>query len=389
MIARRKVQGSWRHGCAGAASLFAAALVSGSAAAETAPAAPAAAPAAPAPAAPAPAPEAKPTPWTDLVKIEGQVDAYYSQRLGLESGVSTLAPAEARVFDLASNSFHIGAAKLALTTQTAPVSLRVDLLFGLAGGLVSPAPFDHIEQAYASYTLPWGKNIVVDAGRFATWVGSEVIEAKDNWLYSRSLVFYASPFTHTGVRVTAPINDALTVKFAIINGWDVVVDNNNSKSLAASLAYTAPSATSIALTTIQGPEDTGTAGPWRQFYDLVVAQPLGDKLTLNLNGILRKETAGTAFAASLMAQYLISDSLKVSVRGEYLADSDHLYFSAPADPTAKDMNVYEGTVSLGMPVGKNAEFRLEVRHDQASAKIFQGGATDSQNTAQLAALAWF
>jgi hypothetical protein len=51
-------------------------------------------------------------------------------------------------------------------------------------------------QAYVSVKLP--ADVVLDAGKFVTNAGAEVIEAKDNWLYSRSLLFgFAVPFTHT------------------------------------------------------------------------------------------------------------------------------------------------------------------------------------------------
>ena len=59
------------------------------------------------------------------------------------------------------------------------------------------------------WPVTWmGKSLQVDAGKFVTHMGFEVIESKDNWNYSRGLLFqFAIPYFHTGVRVTGPIND--------------------------------------------------------------------------------------------------------------------------------------------------------------------------------------
>ena len=39
----------------------------------------------------------------------------------------------------------------------------------------------------------------MDFGKFVTSAGAEVIESKDNWNYSRSLLFaYAIPYWHFG-----------------------------------------------------------------------------------------------------------------------------------------------------------------------------------------------
>ncbi len=45
----------------------------------------------------------------------------------------------------------------------------------------------------------------IDAGKFVTPIGAEVIESQDNWNYTRSTLFgYAIPFYHTGLRATVP-----------------------------------------------------------------------------------------------------------------------------------------------------------------------------------------
>jgi hypothetical protein len=59
---------------------------------------------------------------------------------------------------------------------------------------------EDIEQSYLSYLAPMGRGLQIDVGKFVTQHGAEVIEAKDNWNYSRSLLFaLAIPYYHMGV----------------------------------------------------------------------------------------------------------------------------------------------------------------------------------------------
>ena len=73
-----------------------------------------------------------------------------------------------------------------------------------------------------------------------------------------------------------------------------------------------------------------------------------------------------------MGRYVISDHLNVAARGEFLASTTS---TAAAADTVKQG---EGTVMLGIDVGKNFELRPEVRADFAGkvdgADILEGGA---------------
>ena len=170
------------------------------------------------PAAPAASPPDAPPPprWFERVTISALVDGYVAAPLTGEVD----APSRLRVFDAANATFALAYAELALALAAEPAGLRIDLGFGPVADLASlesittgtppttvTGPSEvtkHVQQAYASWKLPTTRAIVVDAGKFVTTAGAEVIEAKDNWLYSRSILFgYAIPFTHTGVRVTA------------------------------------------------------------------------------------------------------------------------------------------------------------------------------------------
>ena len=90
----------------------------------------------------------------------------------------------------------------------------------------------YVQQAYVSYLVPAGKGLTVDFGKFVTWNGAEVIESKDNWNYSRSLLFaLAIPYYHMGARVGYAVNDKVSVTGFLVNGWNSVKDNNDAKTV--------------------------------------------------------------------------------------------------------------------------------------------------------------
>ena len=66
----------------------------------------------------------------------------------------------------------------------------------------------YLKEGYFSYLAPVGKGLQVDVGKFVTPMGAEVIESKDNWNYSRSLLFtWAEPSVQSGLRVSYDFGD--------------------------------------------------------------------------------------------------------------------------------------------------------------------------------------
>ena len=98
-----------------------------------------------------------------------------------------------------------------------------------------------------------------------TMMGNEVIETKDNWNYSRSLLFaLAIPYYHTGARFTYAPNDTFTLQGHLVNGWDTVTDNNTGKSIGGSISFKPVSALAIIENYMGGPEQPGNNSDWRQ-----------------------------------------------------------------------------------------------------------------------------
>lgn len=262
--------------------LSAALLWAGPSAAQTAnaPAAPPQASAGGAPAAQQSAP---------AIDISGFVDFYY----GYNFNAPATGQAQLRNFDIQHNSFSLNLAEVAFERKPNNESrggFRVDLDYGPAAQMVhasepgGPAVFQNILQAYVSYLAPVGSGLQVDFGKFATPMGNEVIKTRDNWNYSRSLLFtLAEPYYHAGLRVTYAVNDHVTLAAHLVNGWNNVSDNNGGKTVGVQATLKPTSAVTITQTYMGGPEQTADNTDWRHLFDTVVSYAATPQVTLAAN----------------------------------------------------------------------------------------------------------
>jgi hypothetical protein len=335
--------------------------------------------------APAPAPTEATPPWYGQVVVGGLVDGYYSLRLRDDDGFAT-DQSTLRTFDLLNDSFTLAYAELNLSMAPSPVGFRVDLGFGSTADIVAAGDetWKNVQQAYVSFLVPGVDKLVIDFGRFVTTAGAEVIEAKDNWLYSRSLLFgLAIPFSHVGVRATYPVNTELTLQASIVNGWDVVVDNNTAKTFGVSATYAKGDTTGL-LTWYGGKEVVD--GDFRNLIDLVVTQKIDPALTLNLNADIGFEGDAKWYGIAAMGRFEVSKALRLALRAEFFDDPDGV---RTGTAMTGGINVTEITANAGFPMGDHVELKLEGRIDIASEDVFGNPGKSTQPTLQLAALAWF
>ena len=140
-------------------------------------------------------------------ELGGLIDVYYDYYSTKPEGDALY-----RLFDTKHNQFNLNMAEVWLAkapTADSRAGFKLRATAGSAAALINafepggPELLKNVEEAYVSYLAPVGKGLQFDVGKFVTPLGAEVIEAKDNWNYSRSLLFaLAIPFYHAGVRVS-------------------------------------------------------------------------------------------------------------------------------------------------------------------------------------------
>ena len=305
-------------------------------------------------------------------ELSGFVDAYYGYNFN-HPGVDT----QLRNFDTKSSQFSLNLAKVVLEKKPVADSrlgFRTDLAIGPATEIVHASEpggadvFKHLQQAYLSYLAPAGKGLQIDVGKFVTQHGAEVIETKDNWNYSRSLLFaLAIPYYHIGVRATYAFTDKFTLAGYLVNGWNNVVDNNTGKTLGLQATVKPTAKLTVVGNYMAGPEQPGNNDDWRHLFDTTVTYAVNGRLSLMANydyGLDR--IAGARVHWQGIAGYIRVQAnkwLAFAPRFEWYDDHDG--FTTGAPQTVKDF-----TITSEHKINNGLLTRFEYRKDFSDKHFF-------------------
>ena len=302
-----------------------------------------------------------------------------------------------RVFDFDEHPVRLDVLELTAartTVRTGDIGFRVDLDAGqaiprvsAASGLVGflePAKAHDVDvkQAYASVALRG--NVRVDVGKFVTPLGFEAIEGWDapNDNASRSLLFgYAIPFTHTGVRMTAS-GAHVSWLVAVVNGWDVIKDNNRGKTVAAQITLTPSNGLSVSIGGITGPEQPHDAHDLRTVFDVVATYRISDLTTVGFNaddGYEANAALGGGPArwrgSAGYARVGLTPKVALCLRGEVFDDPG-------GARTGVAQRLEEATVTPEVRLSSHLITRMDLRIDRSTSRVFDArhGAARTQPT---------
>ena len=321
--------------------------------------------------------------------VSGFVDTYYGYNLNQPaSQTNTL-----RSFDARSNEFALNLIELNLDKAPDASNSRLGYHLGLGFGqamnavnATDPAGVgfaQYLKEAYISYLAPVGKGLQVDAGKFVTPHGAEVIETKDNFNYSRGLLFgYAIPYYHYGLRAKYSFSDKYSVTGFMVNGWNDIYDNNTGKTYGVTFNWNPTKKISIAQGYMAGPETSGTNAHWRHLSDTVVTYSPTSRLTTILNfdygrGDRVMGIPSPVFWTGIAGyvKYAFNDRYALATRYEYYNDHDGF-----TTGTAQHLNEFTGTFQR--VIAHRLITRLEFRRDISNRPVFTKGTTPvmGQNT---------
>jgi len=287
---------------------------------------------------------------------------------------------EQRIFDQKANTFLLDLAEIQFA-KDAPLG---GLGYKLKVAAGETAKFIHsrglgnsndefdLTEAYVDYVTPLGSGLKLRFGKFATYLGAEVIEARDNYNYSRSFLFnYAVPFTHTGFMGQYTFSKAFSTSLYLVNGWDVTNDNNNGKTVGASFGFTPVDILSFTFNFMYGPEQPNNSSHNRFLFDWVGAIKATKKLTFMANIDYAHEDSDPLnsgknsqwYGAAGYAKYEFTDYFSTSIRAEYFNDLNGVR-------TGIAQELKEVTLTTEFKVAKNLLLRPEYRHDWSDQKAF-------------------
>ena len=306
-------------------------------------------------------------------EVGGLVDAHYDWFSTRPEG-----DAQYRNFDTRHDQFRVAMAQIWIAkapTADSRAGYKVRVSGGPASTIVqslepgSSPVLQAIEEGFISYLAPIGKGLQFDVGKFVTQHGAEVIEAKDNWNYSRSLLFsLAIPYYHSGVRASYVANDKISFMATLVNGWNNVVENNSAKTFGAQVIVKPTAALSLVQNYMAGPEQTNNSADWRQLSDTTVTYIFNPKLS-----VMGNYDYGTdSVAGSRVHWQGVAAYAKVQMK-PWLAFSPRfeIYDDASGFTTGVVQTLKEGTATLELKPTDTFMWRIEYRSEFSDTPVFK------------------
>jgi len=294
-----------------------------------------------------------------------------------------------RVFDTRANNFTLDLAQISFSkAEDGGVGFMTKIDFGHTAKFIQSdwtgdGSFSNgtnnfaLEEAYMTYTAGIGKGLGLKAGKFVTLLGAEVIESPSNYNVSRSYLFgFAIPFTHTGMLLSYPFLETVSLTAGVVNGWDNVLDSNKGKTFLGGLTLKPLDAVTWGFNGTFGPEQPDRGGSQRGVFDTVLTYNMNDNVAFVVNYDYGTESnilsdgddalwQGVAGYVSLGGALFNPDWAPFSIaqRAEWFSDQDGVRTGTPQD-------LWELTTTFKWKLTDSLHARLEYRHDESSKKVF-------------------
>jgi hypothetical protein len=303
--------------------------------------------------------------------ITGYADAYYAQYSdsvgdGNFQKFPTVSPR--------SNRIGLNIAVLDCKYQGKRIRAHLALHYGDIAKSTWPSNYNNIAKAHAGVRL--FKNLWLDLGFFRTHFGTEMLYPSENICSSVAITTYYEPYYESGLRFEYTPSSNLQLSLYILNGYNLVEDNNRKKSLGLLVSYTVSPKVNLNYSNYVGDDspDTDSASHVRYHNNLYLNGSFG-KLTLQAgldfcvqkhSDITNESKTGTMVAALLTLKYQVVTVVSVYCRGEIYQDRNG-YMSGPLkDDFGKMTGLKLWTATIGTefrPIN-NAYLRLEGRQVQ-------------------------
>lgn len=354
-------------------------------------------------------------------KSETQIKAYFDMYYQISPQAHQAAPApangpfvvEGRYFDRHHQQMTLSMAEISVLREKENFKYKLDLAVGemvdqLSGGgsqsvaganTVNQAanePTRYLTQAYVTYAA--APNLTLTAGKFYTPMGFEVTKSKDNWQYSRGLLFnYAIPFWHQGAIATySAIPEKLNLNLYVVNAWDgrISQETNKSTSIVAGFNWLGTQGLVVNYNYYAGVDIN--AQDARQVHEINASYEVNPTVSWALDYVIGQQQIPNAQMAkyNALALYLkakIDSANSISARYEIFDDSDSgIAIAGGLSAAGTQQKINTATLTYSNLLSSEAELRLEARSDKSDSNAFfkdkDGLVSDHQESGSVSIL---
>jgi hypothetical protein len=321
--------------------------------------------------------------------IHGFVDGYYAwngndprSHDNFETGTGTTAKR--------ANEFGLNLAAVDIVRDAQPVGFHLAFVAGDGADVVHANEregFHHIYQASILYKA--SDRLTFEAGIFPSHIGFESFYSKDNWNYTRSWLGEFSPYYQTGVHAGYRFNDHWSGELHVLNGWQIIRENNDAKAIGVKIAFSSDRLTA-SFNTFDGPELPDDNSHWRHFGNLIATYKATPMISVgcSLDRGHQELSGGSAanwFGIAGYGRYTFDARRAIAIRVERFNDPDNGISGA-------SQRLTEATLTYEYHPAGHLILKLEARRDHSTASIFaksSGSTARNESIVVIGAVATF
>ncbi len=330
------------------------------------------------------------------VGLGGYVDGYYTYNFNQPpSGVTPYFVSSAR-----HNEFTVNLAYVDVRYRSHYMRARFVPGFGTymdATYANEPGSLQNMVEATVGVLVSDKRKIWVDVGVLSSPYSSESPISKDQLMYLRSFAPETTPYYVTGVKLSVPVSQKVNGYLYVINGWQVIQDNNSGKSVGTQIEYRPDKNMLFNWNTYVGDERSSAAPDYRTRYftDAYWIYNSGGRWTATscaFVGLQEREgfSDATWWGANLIGKYAFSEVFTLSGRIEYFNDPFAIIIKPSTGPVSFEAFSYG--ICANFQLHNLAMFRIEARQFSSKDNSFtdkDGFPSNSSTIVAGSLTAWF
>ena len=268
------------------------------------------------------------------------------------------------------NNSSLGLANLQVSKDNGNVGFMMDMMFGpraeetnynYTGSQVA------LKQLYVTYK-PTPK-LMLTAGSFLTFFSYELVESCNNLNYSMSYTFTNGPFYHTGLKAEYALSDKWSLLVGVFNRTDFKMDTTSKKYVGGQLAYVNGPFKLYLKALTGGEPDKSSVTTLNADINFQATPKFGLGFDVTNKSIQpEKGTSANFLGTTVYANYAVSNSFVLALRGEYFDDSKNV--------ALLNSKITAFTLSGNFKVDAFT-FIPEIRIDNADKELFNGQKSDT------------
>ncbi|HSP86890.1 MAG TPA: outer membrane beta-barrel protein, partial [Ignavibacteriaceae bacterium] len=230
--------------------------------------------------------------------------------------------------------------------------------------------FQYLFEARVGYMA--ANNLWIDAGIFPSHIGLESTLNYENWNLSHSIIAHNSPFYEAGAKITYT-NDQWLFSFLLLNGWQIIRDNNSNKGLGTQIQFKPVSNILLNSSTYLGegynlPDSLVTDRIFHNFYCIVdwnsnVSSAIS--FDYGWQKFMSDDEFHNWWGAAFVTKYNVTPYVSIAGRVEYYNDEENIIIAAP-----DEFKTSGYSMNLDYKPVNSFIFRVEGKMFNASKDIF-------------------